>query len=145
MKKAFACAGDIVHAIGHRARTEGGGQTGHRAGVSETGAVVYVVCPQDLPRQFVHQIVFFVRAFGRSEHANAVRAVIVTRFHQFFGGDVEGGIPIGFDPIPGEETSGSDASELVTAPLLALCSLLSFLFFPSSKYLLTLGFFTRSG
>ncbi len=126
-EEGFCLCGNIVHAVGHRARTEGGGQTGHRAGVSETGAVVYVVRPQDLPRQFVHQIVFFVRAFGRSEHANAVRAVVVTGFHQFFGGDVEGGIPFGFDPIPGRDEIGSD----VTAPLFASSLLL--LVFPSSK------------
>ena len=80
MKHRLRLFGDIVHRVGHGARTEGGGQTGHGAGVSETGAVVDVVRPDHLPREFVHQIVFFVRAFGRSQHADAVRAECVARF-----------------------------------------------------------------
>ena len=74
MKNKLGIGGNIVHRVGHGTRTEGGRQTGHRAGVSETGAVVNVVRSDDLPRQFVHQVVFFVRAFGRSQHANRIRA-----------------------------------------------------------------------
>ena len=56
--------GNIVHRIGHCSRTEGSSQTGHSAGVSETRAVVYVVCSDHLAREFVHQIIFFIGALG---------------------------------------------------------------------------------
>ena len=70
-EEGFRLVGDIVHGVGHGARAEGGGQTGHRAGVSETGAVVDVVRPYHLPGEFVHQIVFFVQALRRGQHADA--------------------------------------------------------------------------
>jgi hypothetical protein len=41
--------GNIVHRVGHSAGTEGSGQTGHSAGVSETGAMIDVVGPNHLP------------------------------------------------------------------------------------------------
>ena len=47
-------AGDIVNRIRHCTRTEGSGQTGHSAGVSETGAMVYVVRPDHLAGKLVH-------------------------------------------------------------------------------------------
>ena len=78
-KESLRLVGDIIHTVGHRTRTEGGSQTGYRAGVSETGAVVYIIRPHDLPRQFVHQIVFFVQALRRSEEAHRIRA-------EFFAG-----------------------------------------------------------
>ena len=56
--------GNIVHRVGHCARAVGGGQTGHGAGVTETGAVVYVVRPDNLAGELVHQVVFFIQAFG---------------------------------------------------------------------------------
>ena len=56
----------IVHRVGHGTRAKGGRQTGDRAGVSETGAVVDVIRPDDLPRQFIHEVVFLIGAFGGS-------------------------------------------------------------------------------
>ena len=64
--------------------------------------MVNVVRAYDLPRQFVHQIIFFVGAFCRSEHADGICAELIADLHQFVGCDVEGSVPVGLDPIPGQ-------------------------------------------
>ncbi len=63
-------AGDIFNGIGHCARAECGGQTGHSAGVSKTGAVVDVVRPDHLPGELIHQIILFIGALGRGQHTD---------------------------------------------------------------------------
>ena len=69
--------GDVIHRVGHRTRAKGSGQTGHGAGVSETGAMIDIVRPNHLPGEFIHQVVFFIQTFGRGEHPDAICAVLV--------------------------------------------------------------------
>jgi hypothetical protein len=67
-------SGDVCHRVGHSARAKGSGQTGHSAGVSETGAVVYRVRPDHLAGELVHQVIFFVKTLGGGQDAHAVRS-----------------------------------------------------------------------
>ncbi len=50
---------DLRDAVRHRARTEGGDQTGHRWGVSRCGALVTVIGAECRPGNLLHQVVFF--------------------------------------------------------------------------------------
>ena len=62
----------IRDAVRHRARAEGGGQTGHRGGVSEPGTVIDVVRPHHRAREFLNEIVLLVRCLGRRKHRERV-------------------------------------------------------------------------
>ena len=55
---------DVGDGVGHGARAERGGQTGHAAGVSKASAVVDVVRPQDRPGNLLQQVVLLIGAFG---------------------------------------------------------------------------------
>ena len=55
---------DVVDRVGHGSAAEGGGQTGHRRGMSEAGTVVYVVRAQYRTGEFLHDVVVFVGALG---------------------------------------------------------------------------------
>jgi hypothetical protein len=65
---------NIVHGIGHGTRAEGSGQTGHGAGVSKPGAVIDIVRPDHLAGEFIHQVIFFVGAFGGGQDTDGIRA-----------------------------------------------------------------------
>lgn len=54
----------ICDGVGHRARTQCRGQTGHGAGVSEPRAVIDVVRTDQSARHLLQEIIFLVRAFG---------------------------------------------------------------------------------
>ena len=54
---------DLGDRVCHCPTPESGGKTCHRGGVSETGAVVYVVRSKPHPAEFLEQVVLFVGAF----------------------------------------------------------------------------------
>ena len=51
---------DFYNRVGHCSATEGGGQTGHRGAMSETGTVIDIIRPQHRPREFLDNIVVLV-------------------------------------------------------------------------------------
>ena len=55
---------NFVNRISHCTAAECGGQTGHRDGVSETGAVIDIVGADYRPHEFLEQIIFFIGATG---------------------------------------------------------------------------------
>jgi hypothetical protein len=85
------------HRVGHSTGAEAGGQTGHSTAVSKPSAMVDIVRTDHLTREFVHQVVFFVQALGRSKHADAVGTMSVADFPQSARGDFQGGVPVNLD------------------------------------------------
>jgi hypothetical protein len=61
---------NIGDGIGHRARAQCRGQTGHGTGVSEPRAVVDVICADQSARHLLQEIIFLVRALGRDEETD---------------------------------------------------------------------------
>ena len=55
---------DFSDGVGHGAAAECCDQTGHGRRMSETGAMVDIVGADNGPGKFLHQVVFFVGAFG---------------------------------------------------------------------------------
>ncbi len=51
---------ELPDGVGHRSRTECGGQTDHRGAVSETGAVIDVVGAEGRPGHLHEQVIFLV-------------------------------------------------------------------------------------
>ena len=68
---------DLADRIGHRTGTEYGGQPGHRRRVSETGAVIDVVCADPRADELLEGVIFLVRTAGRGESADGISAVLV--------------------------------------------------------------------
>ncbi len=56
---------DLGNRVGHCATAECGGQTGHRDGVSESGAVIHIVRADHRPHEFLEEVVFLVGAARR--------------------------------------------------------------------------------
>lgn len=50
----------ILDIVGHCTGTEGGGQTGHRWGMSNSCAVVHIIRPQHCPGKLLCHIIIFI-------------------------------------------------------------------------------------
>ena len=66
---------DLLDGVRHCTASECGGQTGHRHGVSETGAVIDIVGADHRAHEFLEEVVFLIGAAGRGETGDAVRPV----------------------------------------------------------------------
>ena len=55
---------DVTDRVGHGARTQRSGQTGHATGVSKTSAVIDVVRADHRSSEFLKKVVLLVSAFG---------------------------------------------------------------------------------
>ena len=93
-----------VDGIGHGSRSECGGKTCHRRGVSEPGAVVHVVGAKHRAGQFLCQVVLLVGHFGGDKNADTVWAVLVDDLLEPVRSDLDGLVPAGVD----EATKGFD-------------------------------------
>src|SRR5690606_16662094 len=83
-------------AVGHRARAQGCGQTGHAAAVSETGAMIDSIGADDCAGELLQQVILFVRTLRRGQKGDAVRAVALANLTEAAGNVVEGGVPTVF-------------------------------------------------
>ena len=54
----------FLYGIGHSSATEGCSQTGYGGRMSKAGAIIYVIGANNLPHEFLHQVVFFIGALG---------------------------------------------------------------------------------
>jgi hypothetical protein len=63
---------DFRDRVCHGTATQSGSQTGYRGGVSETRAVVDIVCPHNGPDKFLKEIVFFISTLGRRHGSKLV-------------------------------------------------------------------------
>lgn len=75
-------ASNVANGIGHCARAQACGQTGHRAAVSEAGAVIDVVGSDYSARDLLKEVVLLVRAFRRDQEANGVGTVLFLDLNQ---------------------------------------------------------------
>jgi len=71
-EEALGSGTELGDGIGHRSTTERGGQTGHRGGVSEPGAVIYVVRFDHRAGKLLQQIVLLVGTLGRGQEADGI-------------------------------------------------------------------------
>jgi len=55
---------DLANRIGHSTAAEGGGQTGHRRGVSETGTMVDIIGTHYHTSELLGQIILLVGTFS---------------------------------------------------------------------------------
>ena len=62
--------------------------------------MVYVVCPDHLAGEFVHQVIFFVQTLGGSKNAHAIWPVDITRLAKLSSSNLQGGIPVDIHPVP---------------------------------------------
>ena len=83
----------LVEGRGHRGRADAFQQRRHRRGVAEPRAVIDVVGAEAGAHQLLEQIGLFVRALGRAEAGERLRAVAVADFLQAAGGAVERLLP----------------------------------------------------
>jgi hypothetical protein len=86
--------------VAHRRRTNRLLKRDHRTCVTQARAVVNIVRAEQRAENFLQQIIIFVRGFGTAIDRHRIRAITFVDFHEFIGGDIEGSIPIGGDPIP---------------------------------------------
>jgi hypothetical protein len=75
-------------------------QRNHRPGVTEARAVVHVVGAEQRAPHLLQQVIVFVGCLGAAVDCHRIRAVAPVDLDQLVGSEVEGGVPIGFDPIP---------------------------------------------
>jgi hypothetical protein len=61
--------------------------------------VINIVRPQDLPGKLIHQVIFFVQAFSRSQYAEAISALHIAELCQLSGSNTQGSVPVNFDPL----------------------------------------------
>ena len=87
---------DLADGVGHCPGTEYGGQSGHRGGVSETGAVVDVVRADPRAHELLECVIFFIRAACRGKAADGVGAVLVPDRLELPGDIGEGLVPRDF-------------------------------------------------
>ena len=82
--KETICVGfEFGNRIRHGTTAEGSGQTGHRGSVSETCAVVDVICTDHGAGELLQKISLFVGASGRSGKADAVRTTFCLDLFKF--------------------------------------------------------------
>jgi hypothetical protein len=86
---------DLLDGVSHRTASECGGQTGHRHGVSETGAVIDMVGADPRSHELLEKVVFLIGAAGRGKTGDAVRSGHLLDFGQTAGDEIIGLLPGG--------------------------------------------------
>ena len=62
--------------------------------------MIHVVGPKQGAPHLLQQIIIFIGRFCATIDGHRVRTVALVNLDQFIGSDIQGGIPIGFDPVP---------------------------------------------
>ena len=91
---------DLRGRVAHRRGADRLLKRHHRPGVTETRAVVHVIGAEQGAPHLLQQVIIFIRGLGTAVDRHRVRAVAPVDLDQLVGGEVEGGVPIGFDPVP---------------------------------------------
>ena len=84
---------NIPDCVCHRSASECRGQTGHSGGMSETRAMIDIVCFNRRPCEFLHNVVFLIRYPGRCKDSYAVGTVFSLYFAELSGCKRERFIP----------------------------------------------------
>ena len=84
-KECSRLLGHIVHRVTHRSGSERHSQPGHGGRMAEPGAMVDITGQENLPGEFLQQIILLVGAFGRRHHAKSLRAGFVGDLDQSRG------------------------------------------------------------
>ncbi len=90
---------DLRCGVAHGRRADRLLKRDHRTRVAKSCAMVHVVGAEQGAVHFLQEVIVFVRGFGAAIDRHRVGAVAVVNAGKVIGGDVECGVPVGFDPI----------------------------------------------